>query len=99
MQRIVEHYRNNENTIDKPKINSHRPMIPDNECNVSGIADTRDGVDESYGPNGGVADTFEDAKAAFRRNWDGYGAFESACGRSPRSNEELHEWLALRRGR
>jgi len=32
----------------------------------------------SYGPN---------AKAAFRRSWDGYGAFESACGRSPRSNE------------
>ena len=27
----------------------------------------------SYGPNGGVADTFEDAKAAFRRSWDGYG--------------------------
>ena len=44
----------------------------------------------SYGPN---------AKAAFRRSWDGYGAFESACGRSPRSNEELHEWLELRRGR
>jgi hypothetical protein len=53
----------------------------------------------SYGPNGGVADTFEDAKAAFRRSWDGYGAFESACGRSPRSNEELHEWLELWRGR
>ena len=50
----------------------------------------------SYGPNGGVADTFEDAKAAFRRSWDGYGAFESACGRSPRSNEELHEWLERR---
>ena len=47
----------------------------------------------SYGPNGGVAATFKDAKAAFRRSWDGYGAFESACGRSPRSNEELHEWL------
>jgi hypothetical protein len=28
---------------------------------------------------------------------NGYGAFESACGRSPRSNEELHEWQ--RRGR
>jgi hypothetical protein len=42
----------------------------------------------SYGPNDGVADTFEDAKAEFRRNWDGYGEFESACGRSPRSNEE-----------
>jgi hypothetical protein len=52
----------------------------------------------SYGPNGGVADTFEDAKAAFRRSWDGYGAFESACGRSPRSNEELHEWLERRGG-
>jgi hypothetical protein len=53
----------------------------------------------SYGPNGGVADTFEDAKAAFRRSWDGYGAFESACGRSPRSNEELHEWIERRAGR
>jgi hypothetical protein len=52
----------------------------------------------SYGPNGGVTDTFEDAKAAFRRSWDGYGAFESACGRSPRSNEELHEWLERRAG-
>src|SRR5262249_61443190 len=40
----------------------------------------------SYGPNGGL----DDAKAAFRRTWDGYGAFEMACGRSPRSNEELH---------
>ena len=50
----------------------------------------------SYGPNGGVAATFKDAKAAFRRSWDGYGAFESACGRSPRSNEELHEWLERR---
>jgi hypothetical protein len=29
----------------------------------------------SYGPNGGVADTFEDAKAAFRRTWEAYGAF------------------------
>ena len=47
----------------------------------------------SYDPNGGVTDTFEDAKAAFRRSLDGYDAFESACGRSPRSNEELHEWL------
>ena len=43
----------------------------------------------SHGPNGGVADTLDEAKAAFRRTWDGYGAFESACGRSPRSNEEL----------
>ena len=48
----------------------------------------------SYGPNGGVADTFEDAKATFRRTWDAYGVFESARGRSPRSNEELHEWMA-----
>ena len=47
----------------------------------------------SYGPNGGVADTLDEAKAAFRQTWDGYGAFETACGRSPRSNEELHEWL------
>ena len=52
----------------------------------------------SYGPNGGVAATFKDTKAAFRRSWDGYGAFESACGRSPRSNEELHEWLERRGG-
>jgi hypothetical protein len=52
----------------------------------------------SYGPNGGVTDTFEDAKAAFRRAWDGYGAFENACGRSPGSNEELHEWLERRGG-
>jgi hypothetical protein len=37
-------------------------------------------------------------QAAFRRGWDGYGAFESACGRSPRSNEELHEWLERRGG-
>ena len=50
----------------------------------------------SYGPNGGVADTLD---AAFRRTWDGYGAFESACGRSPRSNEELHEWLEQPCGR
>ena len=50
----------------------------------------------SHGPNGGVADTLDEAKAAFRRTWDGYGAFESACGRSPRSNEELHEWLERR---
>jgi hypothetical protein len=28
----------------------------------------------------------------------GYGAFETACGRSPRSNEELHEWLRRRDG-
>jgi hypothetical protein len=48
----------------------------------------------SYGPNGGVADTFEEAKAAFRRTWEAYGAFESAFGRSPRSNEELHRWMA-----
>jgi hypothetical protein len=48
----------------------------------------------SYGPNGGVADTFEDAKAAFRRTWDGYGAFENAHGRSPHSNQELEQWLA-----
>ena len=53
----------------------------------------------THGPNGGVADTLDEAKTAFRRTWDGYGAFESACGRSPRSNEELHEWLELRRGR
>jgi hypothetical protein len=48
----------------------------------------------SYGPNGGVADTFEDAKAAFGRTWDGYGAFENAHSRSPRSNQELEQWLA-----
>jgi len=53
----------------------------------------------SHGPNGGVADTLDEAKAAFRRTWNGYGAFESACGRSPRSNEELHEWLERRGGR
>ena len=53
----------------------------------------------SHGPNGGVADTLDEAKAAFRRTWDGYGAFESACGRSPRSNEELHEWLERLAGR
>ena len=53
----------------------------------------------SYGPNGGVADTLDEAKAAFRRTWDGYGAFETACGRLPRSNEELHEWLEQRGGR
>ena len=53
----------------------------------------------SHGPNGGVADTLDEAKAAFRRTWDGYGAFESACGRSPRSNEELHERLERRGGR
>jgi hypothetical protein len=52
----------------------------------------------SYGPNGGVADTLDEAKVAFRRTWDGYGAFESTCGRSPRSNEELHEWLEQRGG-
>jgi hypothetical protein len=46
----------------------------------------------SYGPNGGVAETFEDAKAAFRRTWEAYGAFENACGRSPRSNEEPQQW-------
>ena len=34
----------------------------------------------SYGPNGGVADTLDQAKAAFRRTWDAYGAFETACG-------------------
>ena len=50
----------------------------------------------SYGPNGGVANTFEEAKAAFRRTWDGYGVFENACGRSPRSNEELQLWLRAR---
>ena len=50
----------------------------------------------SYGPNGGVADTLDEAKAAFRRSWDGYGAFERACGRSPRSNEELEHWLRQR---
>jgi hypothetical protein len=48
----------------------------------------------SYGPNGGVTDTLDEAKAAFRRAWDGYGAFEHACARSPRSNEELENWLA-----
>jgi hypothetical protein len=37
---------------------------------------------------GGVADTLAEAKAAFRRTWDG------VC---PRSNEELHEWLERRR--
>jgi hypothetical protein len=47
-------------------------------------------------PNGGVADSLDEAKAAFRWTWDGYGVFENACGRSPRSNEELHKW---RRGR
>jgi hypothetical protein len=34
----------------------------------------------SYGPNGGVADTLDEAKTAFRQTWDGYGAFETACG-------------------
>jgi hypothetical protein len=53
----------------------------------------------SYGPNGGVADTFEEAKAAFRRTWDGYGAFEHTCGRYPRSNEELEQWLASPEGK
>jgi hypothetical protein len=48
----------------------------------------------TYGPDGGVADTLEDAKATFRRTWNGYGAFESACGRSPRSNQEREQWLA-----
>ena len=48
----------------------------------------------TYGPNGGVANTFEDAKDAFRRTWDGYGAFENAHGHSPRSNPELEQWLA-----
>ena len=52
----------------------------------------------SYGPNGGVADALNEAKAAFRQTWDGYGAFETACGHSPRSNEELHEWLKRRDG-
>jgi hypothetical protein len=52
----------------------------------------------SYGPNGGVLDTFEEAKAAFRRSWDGYGAFEHTCGRYPRSNEELEQWLASPEG-
>ena len=48
MQRIVEHYRQiiTSEQIDKPKTNSHRPMIPCNECNVSGIAGMRDGLDE-----------------------------------------------------
>ena len=32
----------------------------------------------SYGPNGGVADTFEDAKATFRRTWDAYGGYLKA---------------------
>jgi len=32
--------------MDKPKPIPHRPMIPHNECNVSGIADMRDGLDE-----------------------------------------------------
>ena len=36
----------------------------------------------------------DEAKAAFRRSRDGYGAFEHACGRSPRSNEEFEQWLA-----
>ena len=53
----------------------------------------------SYGPNGGVADTLDEAKTAFRQTSDGYGAFQNACGRSPRSNEELHEWSERRRGR
>jgi hypothetical protein len=53
----------------------------------------------SYGPNGGVADTFEEAKAAFRRTWDGYGAFEHTCGRYPRSNEVLEQWLASPEGK
>jgi len=44
----VERYRRIITTeqIDKPKTNSHRQMIPYNECNVSGIADIRDGLDE-----------------------------------------------------
>jgi hypothetical protein len=53
----------------------------------------------SHGPNGGAAGTLDEAKAAFRRTWNGYGAFESSCGRSPRSNEELHEWLEGPTGR
>jgi hypothetical protein len=53
----------------------------------------------SYGPNGGVTDILEEAKAAFRQTWDGHGAFETACGRSPRSNEELRKWLERRRAR
>ena len=32
--------------IDKPKTNPHRPMIRITNVNVSGIADTRDGLDE-----------------------------------------------------
>ena len=32
----------------------------------------------SYGPNGGVADTFENAKATFRRTWDAYGGYLKA---------------------
>jgi hypothetical protein len=50
----------------------------------------------SYGPNGGVADTFEEAKAAFRRTWDEWGLFKTVHGRSPRSNEELQQWVATR---
>jgi len=52
----------------------------------------------SYGPNGGVADTFEEAKAAFRRTWDEWGLFQIARGRSPRSNEELQQWVASPEG-
>jgi hypothetical protein len=38
-----------------------------------------------YGPNGAVADIFDEAKAAFRTTWNGYVAFEHTCGRYPRS--------------
>jgi hypothetical protein len=47
----------------------------------------------SYGPNGGVADTLDEAKTAFRQTWDGYGAFETACGRSPHSNDSFTNGL------
>jgi hypothetical protein len=50
----------------------------------------------TYGPNGGVAVSLDQAKAAFRLTWDRYGAFEAARGRPPRSNEELHDWSERR---
>jgi hypothetical protein len=36
---------------------------------------------QMHGVNGGVADTLDEAKTAFRQTWDGYGAFEMACAR------------------
>jgi hypothetical protein len=49
-------------------------------------------------PTGGVANTLQEAKAAFRRTWDQWGQFAIAHGRSPRSNEELQQWAASPEG-